>query len=1830
MAFNFKSALDDALDKFKNKASSTLKKTVSNVAEKSSPAVGKFRSFYNSLAQDQSDYQNRVLPSIKNSKKVSLNLPNYQTKSSSASLRVGPIPDTGPNDFQKAGDFTKKFTTRSSQVFEPSMKRAAGVSKASTGLFLDLEKKVVNSPLKYVLPGTSVLSNILKNPEVSKAYDQKVSNMLKSAQQDIQKAEEEKNRKVAPIEDKGFMENIKNPEYLAEGLTYNAPSFLLSLGVGAVGTVLGGPAVGLISAMAPSYLLTTGDVYDEAKKMGADEETSRNVANLTGVASAALDAYGISDILDRFGGKQIKGIFIKKLIQNMAKSSFEEGATESMQQIIQNTVARFSYDKERDLTAGIPESAFFGALMAGPSSVTTDIALEGVKAYSSMTPEERQAGFIKFPGSEEITNKDEYKNKVKEILDKESERILSMEKNPDTGTYGEMITDGRRVAKEYQKNPDIFIDKYKLVPETLNSQPKTNPQEASTDPLIQEARKYKSAEEFVKAQGQTLYRGQGGTNKFSGVAGTASGKNFATDVNRAKSFGNVDEFILPKNAKVLKVDVRGKSLEDIAKEIGVSKDAMYSPKKLREELLAKGYDALEETTRLGINGKITAESPTVTDIIELKPDTLKLKSQLTDIWNKANQDVSSPSQQINSETTSAMDPADIPIVQNALEKIYSTIDPEDYITPDYADSEAIVRDFARKYIGEDIANNAGIDEIVQAVSDYINKNNKQTTATIAKEEPVQTEPNPTINGQDIDTGPTNNYQTDNASANVNTVTQNDQVSADQYTNPQVPPEIPLGPAIWRGKIADQDVVVNGYLGIGPDGKHYVSIEGSQTGVPAGELVFAGKKESKLIDSIRKNESNRENIKKEVYQLYDTTTDEGRMDLGREYVKNNYELAKERALSGENLSNELAAIYFALDEYLQTKADEAEAAGNLDLANSLDRQAIEVNNKLAEKVHEPGQIIQFLHLWSQRSPQAMVRWARRVYEQANEGLRLNNIKDKFTSIITGKEEKNKYELTKKDEAEIMSRMKKINKMKAGREKNEAILKLMREIVKPIPPTVMQYTDAYRYENMLSGPRTHMKNAFFNVLNAEIIYPAVMTQKAVNDFIISSFTGKERTSFLSDVPKYYRGQFSGLSAATEEFAQVMNGTMTALDFDAKYGSDFDMNSASINALVTENMPIYISFFKRLLLASDRFMTNIIAAGQKDINLSRGMSQEEAVNEALKTAAYWLYNNKNDPYNETGQGPVLQSFDRFKSFLSKMGSPKESDNKIQTAGRFGFRLMVPFVNIVVNVAKMSFEFNPVTGPLTLIGSKNKADQIAKMQLGAYVAIGFAGLAMNGMTTWELPEDEKSRELFYASGRKPYSFYVPAINRWVPISYLGPLSWAAAMPVALNYYQNEQRSALTDSQIEKITKTLTGAWTFFSEQTPLTGVGGLVRTVSGDIDFSVGKQLGFTTTQGIPWSGALRYISTMIDPVFRKSKGPLEEVKKIIPGMSKDLEPYTTPTGEESIRNITDYVLPMTLGVPNPGFDQLYQERVDTLQQNALNNEIKKAIDNGSTVSIKGESDGKKLEDSVVKERMKLYFETTNPELRFQIEESLKSGGWSMTDALISSLEKDISNNIRGLTGKAKEKTIRSNDFKTISDIIDKYGDVEGSQAVIEEAMKKKNITYEDMIYDGWTALNDDIQLDQIISNVEGLSNDDMLSTLVSYRRISEGTGKAFLTDTLINKMEDSGLLSSSEAEYLKSIEWDSKTKSLKAKKSKGNIKIKKISVSAPPKISTSSFKIQGPPKISLGSIRANESPLKGLLASMPQVRSIRTQLPEPRTGRISLQVKPMTTSIYQLGKV
>lgn len=154
------------------------------------------------------------------------------------------------------------------------------------------------------------------------------------------------------------------------------------------------------------------------------------------------------------------------------------------------------------------------------------------------------------------------------------------------------------------------------------------PKKKVADSLEQEAKKYKSAEEFVKAQ-PTIYRG-----------GTSDGKYFSTHESIAADFaknrgGSVSEHAISPEAKVVNYDdiptAQYKGINDYNMErYGSGKDLLS----FQNGKLEADYTKAEKWAKQ--NGYDAVKFPTEGEIRVINDKAIVPKSQLTDIWNKAN------------------------------------------------------------------------------------------------------------------------------------------------------------------------------------------------------------------------------------------------------------------------------------------------------------------------------------------------------------------------------------------------------------------------------------------------------------------------------------------------------------------------------------------------------------------------------------------------------------------------------------------------------------------------------------------------------------------------------------------------------------------------------------------------------------------------------------------------------------------------------------------------------------------------------------------------------------------------------------------------------------------------------------------------------------------------------------------------------------------------------------------------------------------------------------------------------------------------------------------
>jgi len=207
-----------------------------------------------------------------------------------------------------------------------------------------------------------------------------------------------------------------------------------------------------------------------------------------------------------------------------------------------------------------------------------------------------------------------------------------------------------------------------------NKLPKAKGAATPKNALATQAKQYKTADEFVKSQGKPLYHGGTGDIKDIQLGKSNFQKTFYMSENPtyAKSYGgsksSLNEIVLDSSAKL--ADLRKPTPEIIAKieskiagkptgkvleftkpdgtkikipEIkGGKQNAIHSTREILDGIKdGKAYFAEQAEVKsalkeLGYDGMITQESKFGANYGVWNPSVVKTRSQLTDIWNKAN------------------------------------------------------------------------------------------------------------------------------------------------------------------------------------------------------------------------------------------------------------------------------------------------------------------------------------------------------------------------------------------------------------------------------------------------------------------------------------------------------------------------------------------------------------------------------------------------------------------------------------------------------------------------------------------------------------------------------------------------------------------------------------------------------------------------------------------------------------------------------------------------------------------------------------------------------------------------------------------------------------------------------------------------------------------------------------------------------------------------------------------------------------------------------------------------------------------------------------------
>ena len=271
---------------------------------------------------------------------------------------------------------------------------------------------------------------------------------------------------------------------------------------------------------------------------------------------------------------------------------------------------------------------------------TLGYVTEGTERYKEIKKDVDKAKAKLARFIEKDINEDELKLEIagmeeREILIKEKIKAIDVKYNkleaemkqapapkPEPNDYSKFEKEMRVENVEFMKKTPKEVLERELteepslpmaeIEEAKKTMPTVEPKVEAKIDLTIEAKKYKSADEFVKSRGEVVYRGKASENKYATEFYFSKNKDYANKYGKAESF-----VVSPKNTYKADFEINH---ENVNRYLNSNKH------------LESSYDSIS-----GIDAG-TKENV----IVMIGEKNFKTKAQLTDIWNKANKPKTMP------------------------------------------------------------------------------------------------------------------------------------------------------------------------------------------------------------------------------------------------------------------------------------------------------------------------------------------------------------------------------------------------------------------------------------------------------------------------------------------------------------------------------------------------------------------------------------------------------------------------------------------------------------------------------------------------------------------------------------------------------------------------------------------------------------------------------------------------------------------------------------------------------------------------------------------------------------------------------------------------------------------------------------------------------------------------------------------------------------------------------------------------------------------------------------------------------------------------------------
>jgi 2'-5' RNA ligase len=496
--------------------------------------------------------------------------------------------------------------------------------------------------------------------------------------------------------------------------------------------------------------------------------------------------------------------------------------------------------------------------------------------------------------------------------------------------------------------------------------------------------------------------------------------------------------------------------------------------------------------------------------------------------------------------------------------------------------------------------------------------------------------------------------------------------------------------------------------------------------------------------------------------------------------------------------------------------------------------------------------------------------------------------------------------------------------------------MLEELKKHSATWFDYVQAYAYQNMLSGLKTHLRNTIGNTANLTANLALVPIAADPIERYLAGRDGRAREVYSQEAALGMRSALAASFEGARKAAFAFTHGYRMSEVDEALVGNFDFKRVEIPGLpervVGERLhdwsKLAFNYASRGLVAGDEFFRHMAYQAEIDSGLYAQLRKEGLTKpEDFERRGAEILSATRGPDWEIRK-TLMRRADEFAArmvfqekpgrFVSAMISWKnDPDWRIRWLGM----AIAPFVRTPGAILKQGLEWSPAGFVMkearkgTAFDPKGDQRQGAQARgraaIGSMLSLPIAMAAAAGWLTGAPPDDPEDREEFYQTGRLPNAFWVPlggvhgpgeGDGLWVRYVLFQPFSISAAMYAnAFGMLAKKEKAGeeITEADLEgSLVAGFAGAIASLLDQSFLSGVDTILSTMQNP-ERSWQRFLQNAISPYIPNSGLLRNIVQATDKTIRRPKGMWESVKALNPMQSKELVPLYTRHGEPAERS-------------------------------------------------------------------------------------------------------------------------------------------------------------------------------------------------------------------------------------------------------------------------------------------------------------------------------------------